>query len=168
MHTDPVTGAQKNGIAKVRYTHDAMIDAILAEPSIKQNDLAVLFDRTPGWISLIINSDAFQARLEERRGEVIDPTLVASHKERISALADVSLQRLMDRVGGPAQLVSDDFMLQTAKFATTALGYGARSPSGGGESTQVNVGVVVHVPPKIDSAQSWVEAHSPIKVIPSP
>lgn len=167
MHTDPLTGESKSGIVKVRYSHDAMIDVILAEPTIRQNDLAAMFDRTPGWVSQVINSDAFQARLEERRGEIVDPAITATLKERLSAVADASLQKLLERVAAPVQLVTDDFMLQAAKFATTALGYGARAPTGASE-TQVNVGVVVHVPPKIDSAQSWVEMHAPNKALPSP
>lgn len=167
MHTDPLTGESKNGIVKIRYSHDAMIDVILAEPTIRQNDLAAMFDRTPGWVSQVINSDAFQARLEERRGEIVDPAITATLKERLSAVADASLQKLLERVAAPVQLVTDDFMLQAAKFATTALGYGARAPTGASE-TQVNVGVVVHVPPKIDSAQSWVEMHAPNKALPSP
>lgn len=167
MHTDPLTGESKSGIVKIRYSHDAMIDVILAEPTIRQNDLAAMFDRTPGWVSQVINSDAFQARLEERRGEIVDPAITATLKERLSAVADASLQKLLERIAAPVQLVTDDFMLQTAKFATTALGYGARAPAGASE-TQVNVGVVVHVPPKIDSAQSWVEMHAPNKALPSP
>lgn len=167
MHTDPLTGEIKSGIVKIRYSHDAMIDVILAEPTIRQNDLAAMFDRTPGWVSQVVNSDAFQARLEERRGEIVDPAITATLKERLSAVADASLQKLLERVASPVQLVTDDFMLQAAKFATTALGYGARAPAGASE-TQVNVGVVVHVPPKIDSAQSWVEMHAPNKALPSP
>lgn len=166
MHTDPLTGELKEGILKVRYSHDAMIDVILTEPTIRQNDLAAMFDRSPSWVSQIMNSDAFQARLEERRAEIVDPTITATLKERLSAVADTSLQKLLEKISTPVQLVTDDFMLQTAKFATTALGYGARAPAGASE-TQVNVGVVVHVPPKIESAQSWVEMHAPTKNLPS-
>lgn len=161
MYTDPETGEITNGIMKVRYSHDAMIDLMIADPTIRQNDLAAIFDRTPSWISLVVNSDAFQARLEERRKELVDPALTASIKERLSAIADTCLQKVLERVSQPVQLVSDDYLLQTAKFATAALGYGARPTASVGD---VNVGVVVQVPNKIASAQDWVAAHSPRQV----
>jgi len=157
MHADPETGQLVNGIKKVRYSHDAMIDLLIAEPTIRQNDLAAIFDRTPTWVSLVINSDAFQARLAERRAELVDPTIAASINERLSALADATLTRLLDRVTTPVQVVSDDFLLRTAEVALKASGYGAR-PQG----PAVNVGVVVQVPQKSSSEVEWITAHSPI------
>jgi hypothetical protein len=160
MFPDPVTGEMKEGIVKVRYSHDAMIDVLIADPSIKQNDLAAMFDRTPPWISRIVNSDAFQARLSERKGELVDPSIVASIQERLRAVADSALRRILDKVEGPIA-PSDDFLLQSAKLATAALGYGARVPT-----STTNVAVVVQVPAKIASATEWAAAHAPQPVFP--
>ena len=157
MFPDPTTGELVPGIKKVRYTHDAMIDLIIAEPSIKQNDLAAVFDRSAAWISQIVNSDAFQARLAERKGELVDPTIALTIKERLQAVANVSLEKLLSKIDSPIQLVSDDFLLQSAKFATTALGYGAR-PQGGDTTVAVQI---VQVPPKSASAQEWATTYSP-------
>ncbi len=156
MYRDQDSGALVNGIRKVRYSHDAMIDLIVAEPSIKQNDLAAIFDRSPAWISQIINSDAFQARLEERRTELVDPVLQASIKERLNAVASVSLEKILDKLTS-AVPKDDDFLIKTATLATKALGYGARD--GGGATA--NVAVVVQVPPKAASVTEWVSAHTP-------
>lgn len=157
MFTDPESGAPQNGIAKVRYTHDAMIDLIIAEPTVQQNQLAQIFDRTPGWICQIMQSDAFRARLEERRKELVDPAIVASINERLAAVADASLQRILEKVTSPVQLVSDDYLLEAAAMATKALGYGAR-PSTAAPATQV--AVVVQVPPSIPSASEWARTYS--------
>jgi hypothetical protein len=40
-------------IQKVRYTHDAMIDLIIADPSIHQNHLAKIFGYTASFVSII-------------------------------------------------------------------------------------------------------------------
>jgi len=133
-----------------------MIDLIVAEPSIKQNDLAAIFDRSPAWISQIINSDAFQARLEERRTELVDPVLQASIKERLNAVASVSLEKILDKLTS-AVPKDDDFLIKTATLATKALGYGARDSGG----ATANVAVVVQVPPKAASVTEWVSAHTP-------
>jgi hypothetical protein len=157
MFTDPTTGALINGIAKVRYSHDAMIDLIISEPTIKQNDLAAIFDRSPTWVSLIMSSDAFQARLAERRAELVDPSIVASIQERIQAVASASLSKILDKLSSPLP-ASDDFLIQSAKLATGALGYGARPAAG---STTANVAVVIQVPQKAASAAEWVAQVAP-------
>ncbi len=160
MFPHPETGEVTNGIAKVRYSHDAMIDLMIAEPSVKQNTLAEMFDRTPGWISQVINSDAFQARLAERRELLVDPVITASIKERLTAVAARSLELIVEKLNAPlaGQMLSEDFLLKSAKMSTEALGYGARSA---GPSQTTNVAVVVQVPQKIPSATEWVTAHSP-------
>lgn len=156
MFTDPTTGELTNGVAKVRYSHDAMIDLMIAEPSIRQNDLAAIFDRTPAWVSIVINSDAFQARLEQRRAELVDPQIIASIKDRISAVATASLDRMLEKLSGPLP-ATDNFILESAKLATKALGYGAREGGGG----QTNVAVVIQVPQKAASAADWAAQYSP-------
>lgn len=155
MYRDPATGQLANGIAKVRYSHDAMIDMIVAEPTLKQNDLAVIFDRTPSWISQVINSDAFQARLEARREELIDPVLRATIKDRLTAVAASSLERILDKLSSPVT-PTDDFLIKSATLATKALGYGARDVG-----SQTNVAVVVQVPQKAASTTDWVNNHVP-------
>ena len=145
-------------IAKVSYTHDAMIDMIVADPTVHQNDLARYFGFSPSWVSTVKNSDAFQARLAERRGELIDPVVVASIDERFRALADASLDLLLERVTHPALKPTDDFLIQTAKLSAGALGYGAKAPVG----NTVNLAVVVQVPPKIASSSEWAAAHAPL------
>lgn len=154
MFPDPVSGELIHGISKVKYSHDAMIDLMIAEPMIRQNDIAAIFDRSPGWVSLIINSDAFQARLAERKDALIDPELRATIADRLGLVAKQSLEKLSEKLGSVLPL-SDDFLIQTAKLATAALGYGARTPS----SNSVNVAVVVQVPPKSASTQEWANTY---------
>ena len=142
---------------KVSYTHDAMIDAMLSNPSISGGELARNFGYTESWISTIRNSDAFQARYAERRKDLVDPVIIASIDERLRAVADKSLERVLDKLTSVIP-PSDDFLLQSAKLATGALGYGARPT--GGNSTQTNVAVVIQVPPKITSSADWAAAHA--------
>lgn len=164
MFTDPKTGEKKEGILRVRYSHDAMIDLIIATPGITQREIARIFDHTEPWISNIVNSDAFKARLAERKGELIDPSLVASIDERLRAVADKSLSLLVEKLNAPIQ-PSDDFVLKSAELASKALGYGARQAGGGGG---VNVAVVVQVPPKIASSDEWSKVHQPAQIVEMP
>lgn len=141
---------------KVSYTHDAMIDAMLANPKITGRELAEMFDYTEGSISVIRNSDAFLARYAERKKDLVDPVIVASVEDRLRAVADASLEKVLERLQSPIK-APDDFLLQSAKLATAALGYGARPT--GGQQVQQNVAVVIQVPPKITSSSDWASAH---------
>jgi hypothetical protein len=138
------------GIAKVGYTHDAMVDQLIATPHISQGELASIFGYSQTWVSQVINSDAFQARLAHRKEQLADPLIIRSIEERFRAVAQRSLDIVLEKLDSPA--VTPKFALEAAKLSSDALGYGAaKSGQSGGPSVQV----VVQVPAKSESAQSW-------------
>ena len=143
-----------NRLQRTKYSHEAMIEVILTEPTISQGELAKRFERTQGWISIVINSDAFQAALAKRRDDIIDPFLVATIEERIRGLAYQSLEILSRKLAEP--LASSDLALKGLDIATKALGFGARNPA----QTSVQNNFVVQLPPKIDSPSEWARTHS--------
>lgn len=111
-------------LGKVRYTHEDCINRILAEPTISQNTLAELYGYTPGWMSIIVNSDAFQARLAERRAELVDPILQVTINERFKALTIRSLEVLQEKLAKPADFVPDKLALEAAALGARSLGIG--------------------------------------------
>ncbi len=113
-------------IARVKYHHDAMIDMIVAEPSIHQNEIAARFGFSPTWVSIIINSDAFQARLRERKDALVDPLIRATVEDRLTAVANKAMEKLMDRLASNAAF-SNRELIEAAKMATTGLGMGPAS-----------------------------------------
>jgi hypothetical protein len=115
------------GVGKVRYTHDAMIDLMIADPTISQNDLARHFGYTASWVSQIIASDAFQSRMAERREEIVDPTIRATVEERFKGIVHRSLEILAEKLNRPSEQIPDNLVIRTAELATRALGYGAKS-----------------------------------------
>lgn len=114
------------GICQVRYTHDDMIDTIIANPVISQNELAARYGYTASWVSQIVTSDAFQARLHERKDQLTDPTIRATIKQRFEALIARSISILEEKLNKPADAVSDQLVLQTLGLTSRAAGYGAR------------------------------------------
>jgi DNA-binding MarR family transcriptional regulator len=90
------------GPEKVRYSHQAMADLILANPAISQNELAGHFGYTPGWVSQIVNSDAFQAFLATRKEELVNPVITASVEEKLMTLAKKSLDVLHEKLANGA------------------------------------------------------------------
>ena len=149
MGTESAAGA----IQRVKYTHDALIDMIIANPAVSQGQLATAFGYTQGWLSRVMNSDAFQARLAARKMEVVDPQLVLSIDEKLRALASKSLDVVLDKL---SVTQNPDTALKALEVTSKALGYGARQ-----QNLNVQQNFVVALPPKAASAEEWVAAHGP-------
>lgn len=146
------TASAANAIARVNYSHDAMIDLIIARPGITQNELATHFGYSVGWVSRVQNSDAFQARLAVRKEDIVDPALIASTEERLRELANLSIDTVLEKV----RLTKNaDLALKAMEVTTKALGYGARNVS---QNTQNNQFVVM-MPGKAASAEEWAQAN---------
>lgn len=146
------TKSAANSIARVKYTQDAMIDLIIAEPMISQNTIALHFGYTPAWVSRVFNSDAFQARLAERKGDLVDPTLLLSLDERLKALATRSLDIVMDKLEATK---STELAVKAAEMSIKALGYGARQ-----NNLNVQNNFVVAMPQKAADAGDWAAKHA--------
>lgn len=143
------TASAANAIARVKYSHDGMIDLMIAQPMISQGELAAHFGYTQAWVSQVINSDAFQARLALRKEELVDPVIVASIDEKMKAVASKSLEVVLEKL----TLVKDFNQAIKAFEATTkAMGYGAR------QTAQVQNNFVVALPDKAASAEEWMNA----------
>lgn len=145
-------GGSAVALKKVRYTHDAMIDLILAEPRISQNELAAHFGYTPTWISQVINSDAFRERLAERKEDLVDPQIRTSIEERLRALADKSIQVLLTKLHETNNM---NVAVRTLDVATRSLGYGAKTSA----AVQIN-NYVAHIPPRAPDSGAWVNGYS--------
>lgn len=127
---DVVTSAREiaptmGRIAKLRYSHTAMIDLIVSDPWISQNDLAARFGYSPAWVSNILASDAFQSALAARREEIVDPVLKATMEERAKALLHRSLTVLMEKLDKP--VVSDAVALKAAELGAKMVGIGGHA-----------------------------------------
>jgi hypothetical protein len=141
-------------IAKTSYTHAALVDAIIMNPSISQKDLAAHFGFTQGWLSRILRSDAVREMIAARKAELIDPTIVASIEQNMEALAQRSMDVLMEKLDLPN--ASPDIAVKALEITSRALGYGAQKS---GVSIQQNF--VVAMPPKSVDGAAWVGEHSP-------
>jgi hypothetical protein len=129
MNTPQTHSPAKPEIAKVRYTHDAMIDLIISDPWISQNQIAAYFGYTVSWVSIIFSSDAFKERLEMRKEELVDPAIRATLEERMKALVTRSLDVLMEKLNKPASGVSDTVALRALELGAKAIGMGGNAPA---------------------------------------
>lgn len=106
---------------KMRYSHIAMAETLVANPWMSQNELAAMFGKSPSWISTIVCSDAFQSLLEQKRAELVDPELRLTIKERLQALTVKSLQVLQQKLHDNP---SDGLALRALELGSKGLGVG--------------------------------------------
>ena len=124
------------GPAKVSYSHEKMIDYIIATPRIKQGELAAIFGYTQAWVSQIMSSDAFKEKLAARRKEVSDPAVQAAlevwfptTEESMRHLMDRSIEVLKEKLNQPK--VPDALALRAFELGAKGLsvgGFGNKAP----------------------------------------
>lgn len=140
-----------NRLQRVHYSHEAMIDILIAEPQITQKELAKRFGKSQGWISIVMGSDAFQGALAKRRDDLMNPEIIVSLEERYKGLADQSLRVLSEKLDTTQNA---ELALKCADIAGKALGFGARGPQ-----TVNNNQYVVALPPKMADSADWANHH---------
>lgn len=128
--------APKPAIAKVNYSHDGMINLILANRGITQNEIARHFGYSASWVSQVMSSDAFQAKLLERAQEIEDPTLRATVEDGLRGLVSRSMEIIREKLKVEPDKIPDQLAIRTLELSTRALGYGAREQT---VAVQVNI-----------------------------
>jgi len=113
-----MTGATM--IDKVSHIHECIINDMIAEPTVTQLELCERFGYSPGWMSRMINSDSFQARLAERRQELLDPGLKQQLNERLKAVVAQSVDSIQRKLNAPES--SADLALASLGIAAQGLG----------------------------------------------
>ena len=117
------TASAASALLRVRYSHDAMIDHLIENPGISQGELAAMFGYTGAWISRVINSDAFLARLAERKSDLVDPSIALTLDEKFRSLAAQSLDVIQEKLSLTKNV---DTAMKALELSAKALGYGAR------------------------------------------
>lgn len=120
------------------YRHEAILDWLVLNPDKSQGDCALALGYTQAWLSQVINSNLFQARLamllQEKREHGIFTVA-----EKLAGLADLAIERTIKHVEVSADPA---FVLSAAEVALKRLGYGAKAPVPTGPVTVNNTLVV--------------------------
>lgn len=140
-------------IQKVSITHDAIIDLLISQPHLNYRQIAAEFGYTPTGIGIICRSDAFKARLEARKAELVDPLVKQSVEDRLMGLAHASIDILERRLE-----TSDDpkLALATLEAAQKGAGFGARQSN---VLSQTNY--IAFLPGPAQSSNEWASKFAP-------
>lgn len=151
--SSPLEGSKSaaKALVRVSYTHDAMCDLIIRDPTISKTEIAKHFGYSLAWVSRVTNSDAFQMRLAVRKADISDPSLVLSIEEKMKALVSESLDTLIEKL---AMTKSTEIALKGLEIGSKALGYGARQ-----QNLTVQQSFVVAMPSPIADQATWAQKH---------
>lgn len=139
--------------AKTQVTHAALIDYLLANPRATLKEMADAFGwRSAQSVSIIINSDSFQAALARRQSQICDPILTQSIEDRIKGLASKSAELLAEKL---EQAPSEKLILEVFKESTRAGSYGVKAP------VAIQQSFVVALPGPASNSQEWIERFRP-------
>jgi hypothetical protein len=114
----PQAVASKSHIKKVSYQHLPVIDLILGQPHITVKELARQTGFEYNWLCRVVRSDAFVARVAQRRNELLGEKLSTDLGQRLKAMLVQSTDVLMKKLSAEE---SADLALKALGLATRGL-----------------------------------------------
>jgi len=126
-------------LSKLSHRHDAIMNFMLLYPKKTLKECAEYFGLTQAYLSVVIHSDIFQARLRERQDAVFNGT-VLHLRDKLEALAHLTVDKLMEKVSDSND---PEFIRDTAAQTLAQIGYGPKgNPAQPAQSNvQINIGV---------------------------
>ena len=151
---------RREGVVKgqLTYTHKAMMDLILANPTMPMEELAEHFGVTKAWVKKVTMSDAFQAVLDKRKEELINPIIIESATAKIRGLTNNTLDMLNSRV--ELGIVKTTELIEIARMGLTSQGLLDTS-----DKVTNNNQFVVAMPNKIADADAWASQVNPNRIV---
>lgn len=129
------------GVQKISVKHEEIMNHLMLNPTHQLGDVARHFGLTQAWLSCIIHSEAFQARLAEKKEAVFNGTVLPI-KEKLAVLAHKALDQLETQM----PVMKPETVAAIADSTLDRLGYGSKvvpqppgAPAGGGSVT-INIG----------------------------
>lgn len=139
--------------AKMRPWHELVIDMIIANPTLKQGEIAKMVGRSQTWLSIVMNGDMFKARLAERKEEIVDPALRATVDDRFRAVANGASEEFLRRLELAPNSIRTKDLVDAMAVTSSGLGMGPSNQP----MLQQNL-YVVPAPPKTGDTAAWKQA----------
>ena len=124
-------------IQAVNEWHEAMVDFEIKHPAATLAEIALFFDKSIPWISIVRNSDAYREYRAGRIGEH-QTRVSATTVEKLEALADVTVDEMLTKVEAERERLSINDLGSCASLALKALGYGGSRGGAPVNATQHN------------------------------
>ena len=142
----------ENALSGVSYTHDAMIDVLIARPMATQREISRHFGYTESWISQVMASDSFKKRFAERRDALVDPMIAKSLENLFEGVGLLSLSIVSEKLEATRDA---ELAVKVLPIAAKALGMGVK------DNQPLIQNFVAVLPQKSGSYDEWVQGYAP-------
>lgn len=128
----PDTPAPEPAIDRMRPVHEQMLNWVLENPEKGLREMSAAFGYSMSWLSRVMNSDLFRAKLAERQ-EVLFIRIADDIPVKLRGLANVAIERLGEKLEG-----SEDprFIRESFDSVMEYMGYSPPRNGGGGSHMQ--------------------------------
>jgi hypothetical protein len=124
----PAEQPRRPTIVKLNHHHEAIARWLLENPTRALKECAAHFGYTQAWLSCIIHSDAFQAKLRQMHDEA-DAVVIMDVPSRLRGIAAAALDGIAEQVDHAVKdgngVLHRQFLHDTAELTLKSLGYGA-------------------------------------------
>lgn len=147
-------------IKRCSFTHDALAQWLIQNPTASMGEAAEAFGYSAGWMSCIFHSDAFQARYQELRNKA-DEAVALDIPAKMRGAASMALEGLAEHVETAVRdggTVHRKFLSETADMLLRRLGYGESKTSINVNNPQGAVNVGVASPETLGRARSRLQS----------
>lgn len=110
----------------MRWWHDAIIDYMLTHPGAPLKELALEFKRSISHISIIINTDMFKARFEQRR-QSLNQALGQSVQQKMLGALDLALEVVTEQMKTKRTQLPFKDVAAFTNSTLERLGYGSKA-----------------------------------------
>jgi hypothetical protein len=104
---------------------DAIIDLLLVDPALTKNDIAIRLELHPATVAMLMNSDLFRARYEQRRGAQ-RAALTQEINARLSRVALQALELTEEILAQERTAIPLPQLVDVADKTLARLGYGPK------------------------------------------
>lgn len=100
--------------------HEAILQFMIGNPTLKMSEVAAYFGVTPAWLSTIVHSHAFQDQLARRQDELFEVAIVQELGDKLTAAAHQTIDAYLEQV----PTLTADQLISAQDKLLGRLGYG--------------------------------------------
>ena len=118
-----MSGGNRLDLTKLNHRHEQIVNWLIMNPDKSQGECARAFGYTEPWLSRLISSDLFQAKLRARQGQLGD-ACVHLMENKLRHLANLSLDQSIRLV--ESGKCSERFLGETRDSVLARIGFGTQ------------------------------------------
>ena len=112
----------------LNYSHEALVDLLVANPAATNGELGGKFGRSAQWVGMVKSSGLFRECYAKRIQAIADPILTATIEERLEMLTSRSLEVLSLKLAKQnVEDIPDNLALQAAALGAKGMALGGFS-----------------------------------------